>query len=91
MREEASALAGLLHRAGTGDEAAFADVYEQLSPMVYGMVLHVVGDESAAEQVSHDAFVEMWRQSAHAGSGDPSMWAARIAHRLAVERAAPAA
>lgn len=90
-RSKPVGLEGLVHRAGRGDEAAFADVFEQLSPTVFGMILHVVGDRMVAEQIAQSAFVEMWRQSSRIETGDARLWAATIAHRLASDHVGPAA
>ena len=47
----------LLVAAGRGDEAAFAEVYDRLVPMVFGLARRVVRDRTLAEDVSQDVFV----------------------------------
>jgi hypothetical protein len=54
----------LMARVARGDERAFAEVYDQLAPMLYGIVLRIVRDPAQAEEVTQEAFVELWRQSA---------------------------
>lgn len=81
-------LAGLLQRAGRGDERAFADLYDELSGLVHGVVLKVVRDPSQADEVTQEVFVELWRLAArHDGSrGSVRAWAATVAHRRAIDR-----
>ena len=51
----------LLHRAGRGDQSAFAELYDALAPMLHGIVLKVVRDPAQSEEVTQEAFVELWR------------------------------
>ncbi|WP_371667527.1 ECF RNA polymerase sigma factor SigK [Streptomyces sp. NBC_00289] len=81
-------LDGLLTRVATGDQAAFADVYDALVRPVKGLVCRVLRDESQAEEVTQDVMVEVWRT---AGRYRPELGAARawvftLAHRRAVDR-----
>ena len=78
----------LLRRAGRGDQSAFAELYDALSPLVYGVVLKVVRDPSHAEEVSQEVFVELWRLAARfdGTKGSARTWAATLAHRRAIDR-----
>ncbi|CAN5369946.1 ECF RNA polymerase sigma factor SigK [soil metagenome] len=81
-------LADLLAASARGDERAFADLYDQTSSRVYGMVLRVIRDAAQAAEVTQDVYLEVWRQSARF---DPSRsavmpWLLMIAHRRAVDR-----
>jgi RNA polymerase sigma-70 factor (ECF subfamily) len=81
-------LADLLAASARGDERAFADLYDQTSSRVYGMVLRVIRDAAQAAEVTQDVYLEVWRQSARF---DPSrsavmQWLLMIAHRRAVDR-----
>lgn len=78
----------LLRRAGRGDQAAFAELYDALSPLVYGVVLKVVRDPSQAEEVAQEVFVELWRLAARfdGTKGSAKTWAATLAHRRAIDR-----
>ena len=81
-------LGSLLRRAGRGDQAAFGELYDALSPLVYGVVLKVVRDPSHAEEVSQEVFVELWRLAARfdGTKGSARTWAATLAHRRAIDR-----
>jgi len=81
-------LGDLLRRAGRGDQSAFAQFYDALSPLVYGVVLQVVRDPSQAEEVAQEVFVELWRLAARfdGTKGNAKTWAATLAHRRAIDR-----
>ena len=81
-------LGELLRRAGRGDQLAFAELYDALSPLVYGVVLKVVRDPSQAEEVAQEVFVELWRLAARFDGmkGSSKTWAATLAHRRAIDR-----
>lgn len=46
-----------------GDEAAFRALYERLVGRVWSVVLRVVGDPAAAEEIVADVFFEVWSQA----------------------------
>jgi RNA polymerase sigma-70 factor (ECF subfamily) len=78
----------LLAAASRGDEQAFAQLYDQTSSRVYGMVLRVIRDAAQAAEVTQDVYLEVWRQSARFDSGRGAVlpWLLMIAHRRAVDR-----
>ena len=78
----------LMARVAKGDEPAFAELYDELVPTVYGMVLRVVRDPAQSEEVTQEVFVELWRQAARfdVTRGGVRAWAVTIAHRRAVDR-----
>ncbi len=78
----------LLRRAGRGDQSAFAALFDELSPMVHGVVLRVVRDPSQAEEVTQEVFVELWRLAARFDGtrGSARSWATTLAHRRAIDR-----
>jgi RNA polymerase sigma-70 factor (ECF subfamily) len=72
---------GLLARVATGDERAFAALCEQFAGPVLGEALRHLSDRAAAEDVTQEVFLRIWR---NAGSFDPSRgsagaWIATIA------------
>jgi RNA polymerase sigma-70 factor (ECF subfamily) len=71
-----------------GDEAAFAALYDDLAPSVFGVARRVLRDQSQAEEVTQEVFVEIWRQAARFDGtrGSVRTWAVTIAHRRAVDR-----
>jgi RNA polymerase sigma-70 factor (ECF subfamily) len=81
-------LAALLRACATGDEAAFARLYDAVTPRVYGLVLRVVRDRAQSEEVAQEALLDIWRHSARfdPAQGSPTSWILTIAHRKAVDR-----
>lgn len=84
----APVLADLLHRCGRSDEDAFARLYDATASRVHGLALRVVRDPAQAEEVTQEAFLEIWRT---AGRYDPARgsavaWLLTITHRKAVDR-----
>ena len=81
-------LATLLGRAGRGDQSAFAELYDALAPLLHGIVLRVLRDPSQSEEVTQEAFVELWRLAPRYDSsrGSVRSWATTIAHRRAIDR-----
>ena len=78
----------MMEAVARGDRAAFADVYDRLGPVVFGVARRVLGDGAHAEEVTKDLFVEMWRQAPrfNHGQGDARVWAVTTSHRRAVDR-----
>ncbi|NYI81034.1 ECF RNA polymerase sigma factor SigK [Nocardioides panzhihuensis] len=81
-------LAGLLRRIARGDEAAFAALYDQTAARVHGLVLRVVRDRAQAEEVTQEAFLQVWRQASRYDEnlGSAHSWLLTLAHRRAVDR-----
>ena len=81
-------LAELLRRSGRGDEGAFAVLYDATAARVFGLAVRVVRDPAQAEEVTQEAFLDIWRT---AGRYDPDRgsalsWLLTITHRKAVDR-----
>ena len=85
---ENTSLAALFGRVATGDQAAFAVLYDELSSMVFGIAKRVVRDTTHAEEITQEVFVDLWRLAARfdGTKGNVRSWAATIAHRRAVDR-----
>jgi RNA polymerase sigma-70 factor (ECF subfamily) len=80
--------ADLLSRVARGDEAAFAALYDELSPRVYGLCRRILRDPAQAEEVAQEALVEVWRGASRydPAKGSAASWVLTIAHRRAVDR-----
>lgn len=86
-------LEGLLVIVATGDERAFAHLYDQISGPVYGLILRVVRDPAQSEEVMQEVMLEVWRSATRFDrrKGSAASWVLTIAHRRAVDRVRTAA
>ena len=77
----------LLMRCGDGDKLAFAELYDHFSSRVYGIALRVVRDAALAEDVAHDAWLNVWDKADtfDRSRGSAAGWVLSIAHRRAVD------
>ena len=80
-------LSGLLARAGLGDRAAFATLYERTSSHLLGVVLRINRDRAQAEDVLQEVYVNVWRaaQSFDAAQSQPLTWLTSIARNRAID------
>lgn len=80
--------AELISRISSGDEAAFAALYDRYSPGLYSLVLKIVRDEKESEDVLQEGFSHIWRRAA---TYDPARssaftWAVMILRNKAIDR-----
>lgn len=81
-------VADLLVRIADGDRTAFAELYDTLSPRVFGLVLRVLVDRAQSEEVLQEVFLEIWQSAGRfaPNKGQGRTWVLTIAHRRAVDR-----
>lgn len=81
-------LAGLLRASARGDEAAFAQLYDTTASRLYGLALRVVRDPAQAQEVTQEAYLEIWRSASRfdPAAGNAQGWLLTILHRRAVDR-----
>ena len=81
-------LAELLKLSGRGDEAAFARLYDATAARAYGLAVRVVRDPAQAEEVTQEAFLEIWRTASRFDSdrGSAVSWVLTLVHRKSVDR-----
>ena len=77
----------LLRRAARGDSEAFEELYDELSPAVYGLARRVVRDPARAEDVTQEVFLDVWRKATRfdLARGKAKTWVMTIAHRRSVD------
>jgi RNA polymerase sigma-70 factor (ECF subfamily) len=80
--------APVMVRIAEGDHEAFAALYDQVSGLVFGIVRRVVRNETVAEEVTQEVFVDVWRRAStyRPDRGSVRSWVATIAHHRAVDR-----
>jgi RNA polymerase sigma-70 factor, ECF subfamily len=66
--------AALLTACGRGDRAALRAIYEREAAAMIGVAQRIVKRRELAEEIVHDAFVQIWR---HAARYDPALGAGR--------------
>ncbi|WP_203138703.1 ECF RNA polymerase sigma factor SigK [Microbacterium sp. JZ31] len=78
----------LLVRIADGDQSAFADLYDMLSPRVFGLILRVLVDRAQSEEVLQEVFLEVWQSASRfaPNQGQGRSWILTIAHRRAIDR-----
>jgi RNA polymerase sigma-70 factor (ECF subfamily) len=82
------AVADLLVRVASGDQGAFAELYDALSSRVFGLILRVLVNRSQSEEVLQEVFLEIWQSASRfaPNRGQGRAWVMTIAHRRAVDR-----
>ena len=85
--ERSRELAALLGRAGLGDRAAFATLYERTSAHLFAVVLRINRDRAQAEDILQEVYVNVWRsaQSFDAAQSQPLTWLTSVARNRAID------
>ena len=80
--------AELLRSIAGGDQQALSALYDATNHLVYGLVLRIVRDTGASEEVLLDVYTQVLRQAAsyRAERGAPSAWLLTIARSRAIDR-----
>lgn len=82
----------LVVRMKAGDEAAVGTIYDRYSGIVFGILMGILRETTAAEDLLRDLFVQLWRNAADfdAGHGSLAAWLMVVARNraLALVRAA---
>jgi RNA polymerase sigma-70 factor (ECF subfamily) len=78
----------LIRRIAQADSAALGELYDATNRVVFGLVLRIVRDPSAAEEVTLDVFTQIWRHAAtyDVKRGVPSAWLFMLARSRAIDR-----
>lgn len=80
--------AHLIALTAEGDQTALATLYDRTSPQVFGLILKILNNREAAEEVTLDVYTQVWRQ-AHAYDrtrGAPGAWLMMLARTRAIDR-----
>jgi RNA polymerase sigma-70 factor, ECF subfamily len=78
----------LVEQMTTGDEAALAALYDRYAGMLFSMLMRILRDHQAAEEVLQDSFMQLWRGAARfdAARGSLPAWLMVIARNRAISR-----
>lgn len=77
----------LIRCAGLGDVQSFQQLYDLTATRVFGLTRAIVIDRSAAENATHDAYLEIWRRAPQydAAASPAMLWIVTITHARAVD------
>jgi RNA polymerase sigma-70 factor (ECF subfamily) len=78
----------LIGRAAAGDSAAFAELYDRHSRVVFGLLLRILKRRSDAEEMLQEVFFQVWRKAAdyRPERASPKGWMLMIARTRALDR-----
>jgi RNA polymerase sigma-70 factor, ECF subfamily len=78
----------LLRLVATGDQRAFAELYDLVASEVFGLIRKVLRDPAQSQEVAQEVMVEVWRSASRFDSqrGSARTWIMTMAHRRAVDR-----
>jgi len=77
-----------LQKVATGDHPALAQCYDLMGGAVFSLAVRMLRDRPAAEDVTQDIFVQVWRQAGNfdATRGSPEAWIMMIARTRILDR-----
>ncbi len=77
----------LIRSTSRGDTTAFAMLYRQTAPKLFGIALRIIGRREEAEEILQEAFVAMWERSADydAAKGSAMGWLTSITRHCAID------
>ena len=80
--------ADLLARVAQGDEAAFTELYQRLSPTLFGLAKRIMNDAKEAEDVLQEGFACIWRKagSFDPARGNPFTWTVMIVRNKGIDK-----
>lgn len=80
-------LADLLHACAQGRQAAFQELYGQVSPQLFSILLRILKRKDLAEEALQDALLSVWRNagSYSAEKGAPMTWLVSICRYRALD------
>lgn len=78
----------LVERMKSGDVEALSLIFDRYSPVVFAMLLDLLEDSPAAEEVLRDLFDQLWQRAAafDPGTGSLPAWLMVTGHNLAIAR-----
>ena len=77
----------LIIRMASNDGAAFRELYQQTSGLVYGFAMSILRNKHDAEDVMHDAFIRIYSSAVtYRPSGNPMAWILTIVRNLCLNR-----
>ncbi len=79
--------AALIKKIQDGNLSAVMILYDKTSPLLFGLIMKVLGDRTAAEETLLDVYTQIWKKSASRDPGiAPLIWLTSLAHNAAMAR-----
>lgn len=77
----------LMERLAAGDQDALMAAYDQYSPLVYALSLHVLRNPQSAEDVMQEVFLRLWRKASayNPARGSLAGWLTVMARHQAID------
>lgn len=79
----------MIHRIALHDRSAFEGLYSATSAKLFGVILRVLKDRAAAEDVLQEVYLRLWQGGAETfatGRASPISWLVTIARNRAIDR-----
>ncbi|MCF2870233.1 sigma-70 family RNA polymerase sigma factor [Octadecabacter sp. G9-8] len=79
----------MIQRVALHDRAAFEALYSATSAKLFGIILRVLKDRAASEDVLQEVYLRLWQGGAEtfsSGKASPISWLATIARNRAIDR-----
>ena len=78
----------LIESIATGDQASLAALYDATNQLIFGMIVRVLRDTAAAEEILLDVYTQVWRQASQYDPerGSPLAWLITIGRSRAINR-----
>ena len=77
----------LIIRMASNDGAAFRELYQQTSGVVYGFAMSILRNKHDAEDVMHDAFIRIYTSAVtYRPGGNPMSWILTIVRNLSLNK-----
>jgi RNA polymerase sigma factor (sigma-70 family) len=79
-------LAKLLSAVARGDRAAFKELYQRGAPKLFAILLRILRNKAAAEDVLQEVFLRIWQNAESFSADGPAMgWLISIARNRAID------
>ena len=87
IQERNRRLTDLLHACALGRQAAFQELYREVSPQLFAVLLRILRRRDLAEEALQDALLSVWRNagSYSAEKGAPMTWLVSICRYRALD------
>jgi RNA polymerase sigma-70 factor (ECF subfamily) len=78
----------LVARVANGDQAAFEQLYEQSSALLFTLVSRILGHQGDAADLLQEVYLEVWRKASNydRARGTPMAWLVTLAKSRAIDR-----